>query len=159
MAFLFIDSAQYFIPTQVWAVWKSKTTLSLNSDSFAIHPNTNHSKTPSVHSCCYHQTIFDVCTHSTTYAVKRITIPPVSYPSILTRAGMPPDLKIARSPSRWWERLCKVPAEQRAVSTSPVFCIARTTAETICGERIRAWRDASFFDNWCTITAALFTTT
>lgn len=83
----------------------------------------------------------------------------VSYPSILTKAGMPPDLKIARRPSRWWERLCKVPAEQRAVSTSPEFCMARTTAETICGERIRAWREASFFDNWCTITAALFTTT
>lgn len=87
------------------------------------------------------------------------TMVPVSYPSILTKAGMPPDLKIARSPSRWWERLCRVPAEQRAVSTSPVFCMARTTAETICGERISAWRDASFFDSWCTITAALFTTT
>lgn len=94
-----------------------------------------------------------------TYWIKTSNILSVSYPSIFTRAGIPPDLKIARSPSRWWERLCNVPAEQRAVSTSPVFCMARTTAETICGERIRAWRDASFFDNWCTITAALFTTT
>ncbi|KAG7262779.1 hypothetical protein CRUP_021623 [Coryphaenoides rupestris] len=66
---------------------------------------------------------------------------------------------MARSPSRWWERLCRVPAEQRAVSTSPVFCMARTTADTICGERIRAWREASFLESWCTITAALFTTT
>lgn len=27
------------------------------------------------------------------------------------------------------------------------------------GERIMAWREASFLESWCTITAALFTTT
>lgn len=72
---------------------------------------------------------------------------------------MPPDLKMASRPSRWCERLCSVPAVQRAVSTSFVFCMVRTTADTICGERMMACRDASFLESWCTITAALFTTT
>lgn len=34
-----------------------------------------------------------------------------------------------------------------------------TMADTIWGERIMAWREASFLESWCTITAALFTTT
>lgn len=89
-----------------------------------------------------------VCLHS-----------PPTYPSILTRAGIPPDLKIASSPSLWWERLCSVPAVQRAVSTSFVFCMVLTIADTIWGERMIAWREASFFESWLTITAALFTTT
>ena len=82
-----------------------------------------------------------------------------SYPSIFTRAGMPPDLKMASKPSRWWERLCKVPAVQRAVSTSFVFCMVRTIADTIWGERMMACLEASFLESWWTITAALLTTT
>lgn len=84
---------------------------------------------------------------------------PLTYPSILTRAGIPPDLKMASSPSLWWDRLCSVPAVQRAVSTSFVFCMVLTMADTIWGERMMAWREASFFESWWTITAALFTTT
>lgn len=80
-------------------------------------------------------------------------------PSILTRAGMPPDLKMASRPSLWWERLCRVPEVQRAVSTSLVFCMVLTMADTICGDRMMAWREASFLESWCTITAALLTTT
>ncbi len=34
-----------------------------------------------------------------------------------------------------------------------------TMADTIWGERMMAWREASFLESWCTITAALFTTT
>lgn len=133
--------------TQSQPTRKSNKQLShqttLATDYCASKPRTNH-----------------YITHTRTFIFSYSTIRnTISYPNILTRAGMPPDLKIARSPSRWWERLCKVPAEQRAVSTSPVFCMARTTAETICGERIRACRDASFLDNWCTIIAALLTTT
>jgi len=86
-------------------------------------------------------------------------LPPRTYPSILTKAGIPPDLKIASSPSLWWERLCSVPAVQRAVSTSFVFWMVLTIADTIWGERMMAWREASFFDSWWTITDALLTTT
>lgn len=81
------------------------------------------------------------------------------YLSMRTRAGMPPDLKMASSPSRWWERLCRMLVVQRAVSRSLVFCMVRTTAATSWGEPIRARRDASFFDSWFTIMAALVTTT
>lgn len=70
-----------------------------------------------------------------------------TYPSILTRAGIPPDLKIANRPSLWWDRLWSVPAVQRAVSTSFVFCMVLTMADTICGERMMAWREASFFES------------
>lgn len=48
---------------------------------------------------------------------------------------------------------------QRAVSRSLVFCMVRTTAATSWGEPMRARRDASFFDSWFTIMAALVTTT
>ena len=48
---------------------------------------------------------------------------------------------------------------QRAVSRSLVFCMVRTTAATSWGEPISARRDASFFDSWFTIMAALVTTT
>lgn len=81
------------------------------------------------------------------------------YLSMRTRAGMPPDLKMASSPSRWWERLCRMLVVQRAVSRSLVFCMVRTTAATSWGEPISARRDASFFDSWFTIMAALVTTT
>lgn len=81
------------------------------------------------------------------------------YLSMRTRAGMPPDLKMASSPSRWWERLCRMLVVQRAVSRSLVFCMVRTTAATSWGEPISARRDASFLDSWFTIMAALVTTT
>lgn len=68
-------------------------------------------------------------------------------------------MKMASSPSRWCERLCRMLVVQRAVSKSLVFCMARTTAATICGDCIRARRDASFLDSWFTIMAALLTTT
>ena len=92
------------------------------------------------------------------YRLSRI-LSMASYPSIFTNAGIPPDLKMANRPSLWWDRLWRVPAVQRAVSTSFVFCMVLTMADTIWGERMMAWRDASFLDSWCTITAALFTTT
>lgn len=82
-----------------------------------------------------------------------------SYLSILTRAGMPPDLKMESRPSRWCERLCRMLVVQRAVSRSLVLCMVRTTAATICGDCIRARRDASFLESWLTIMAALLTTT
>ncbi len=82
-----------------------------------------------------------------------------SHLSMRTRAGMPPDLKMASSPSRWWERLCRMLAVARVVSMSDVFCMALTTAATICGDCIRARRDASLRVSWFTIIAALFTTT
>lgn len=53
------------------------------------------------------------------------------YLSMRTKAGMPPDLKMERRPSLWWERLWRMLAVARAVSMSLVFCIARTTAATI----------------------------
>lgn len=83
----------------------------------------------------------------------------LSHLSMRTRAGMPPDLKMASSPSRWCERLCRMLAVARVVSMSDVFCMALTTAATICGDCIRARRDASLRVSWFTIIAALFTTT
>lgn len=85
--------------------------------------------------------------------------PAASYLSILTRAGMPPDLKMESRPSRWCERLCRMLVVQRAVSRSLVLCMVRTTAATICGDCIRARREASFLESWFTIMAALLTTT
>lgn len=81
------------------------------------------------------------------------------YLSMRTSAGIPPDLKMANSPSRWWERLCRMLVVQRAVSRSLVFCMVRTTAATSCGEPMSARLDASFLDSWFTIMAALVTTT
>jgi len=40
--------------------------------------------------------------------------------SILTSAGMPPDLKIVSRPCRWCDILCRAPAPQRAASGSRV---------------------------------------
>lgn len=89
----------------------------------------------------------------------RDPLPAPPYLSILTRAGMPPDLKMERRPSRWCERLCRMLVVQRAVSRSLVLCMVRTTAATIWGDCIRARRDASFLESWLTIMAALLTTT
>ena len=65
----------------------------------------------------------------------------------LTRAGIPPDLKMANKPCLWCERLCNVPAAQRVVSKSLVLLMALTSAATICGEFIMACRLASFLDS------------
>lgn len=83
----------------------------------------------------------------------------LSHLSMRTRAGMPPDLKMDKRPSRWWERLWRMLAVHLAVSMSLVLCMVRTTAATICGDCIRTRRDASLRDSWFTIMAALFTTT
>lgn len=82
-----------------------------------------------------------------------------AYLSIRTRAGMPPDLKMESRPSLWWDRLWRMEAVAFAVSMSLVFCIARTTAATICGDCIIARRDASLRVSWLTIWAAFPTTT
>lgn len=79
--------------------------------------------------------------------------------SSLTNAGMPLDLKIARRPWRWWDKLWSTPAAHFVVSRSLEEVMARTNAATIWGEFIIACRDASFFDNWWTIMAAWLTTT
>ena len=77
-----------------------------------------------------------------------------TYLSSLTRAGIPPDLKMANRPWRWWLRLWRVPAAHFVVSRSFVLFIARTRAATICGEFMIAWRLASFLESWWTIIAA-----
>ena len=81
------------------------------------------------------------------------------YPSSFTRAGIPPDLKMASSPCLWCDRLCMVPAAHLIVSRSLLLAMALTRAETIWGEFMIAWREASFFESWCTIIAAWLTTT
>lgn len=80
------------------------------------------------------------------------------YLSMRTSAGIPLDLKMASSPSLLWDKLCMMLAVALVVSMSLVFCMARTTAATICGDCMSACRDASFRLSWLTICAALLTT-
>lgn len=87
------------------------------------------------------------------------TFPNRPYLSSLTRAWMPPDLKIAARPCRWYDKLWREPAVQRRVSRSFVLVTVWISVDIICGEFTMANRLASFFDSWCTIMAAWPTTT
>ena len=54
------------------------------------------------------------------------------------RAVIPPDLKIARSPCRWWLKLWRVPTAPLVDSRSEVLAKALTKAATIWGEFMMA---------------------